>query len=125
MTFLFNGFAVASFFAPVLRNVSCEHHTIEIHIQNKCYDFFFSPLSFMSSASSGLVPLCIVNNGEPLNSAMCFCFVFSYGFTICNFNMFNGTIARCLTMRKRSVENRCWVKNRINTENRFWLCLMV
>lgn len=47
MTFVFEGFTVASFFAPVLRNVSCEHHTIEIHIQNKCYDFFFF-LPFLS-----------------------------------------------------------------------------
>lgn len=34
----------------------------------------------------------VVFNADPLSSAMCFIFLL-----VCNFNMFNGTIGRCLT----------------------------
>lgn len=46
-----------------------------LHVQNKCYDFFFT-----SSASSGPTLIVYCNVGEPLNSAMCLIFLWIHWF---------------------------------------------
>lgn len=63
-----------------------QHHLT--FVQTKSSGFF----SVMWSVFSEPVDEGVLFNADPLSSAMCFIFLL-----VCNFNMFNGTIGRCLT----------------------------